>query len=59
MYSCVTSLYLSWRTLQQLHNPVKQAVDDLKARGLVVEHSGQSPLVPGTDLGPAVLEDDV
>ena len=33
-------------TLQQLHHPVQEAVDDLEAWGLVVEDGRQPPLVP-------------
>ena len=46
-------------TLQQLHDPVQQAVDDLEARRLVVEDGRQPPLVPGANLGRGVLHDDV
>ena len=34
-------------------------MDDLEARRLVVEDGRQPPLVPGADLGPGVLDDDI
>ena len=41
--------------LQQLHHPVKQAVDDLEAGRLVVEDSRQVSLVPRSNFGGKIL----
>merc|ERR1719240_2377551 len=51
MHNRWSSSDLSWATLQQLRNPVQQAVDDLESWGLVVEDVCWPHLVPGTDLG--------
>merc|ERR1712007_340732 len=47
---------LSWATVQQLHDPVQQVVDDLESWGLVVEDVCWPHLVPGTNLGPHNLQ---
>ena len=42
--------------LKELHNPVQQAVDDLKTGRLVVEDGGEMALIAGPHLRTKVLK---
>ena len=47
------------RHFQELHEPVQEAVDDLKAGALVVVEGAEAPLVLGPDILGDILQDDV